>query len=93
MKPALVLQLFQDRVDADRGVALPARPRVGAWFETGIDPVEARAVSDEPAAFVRVMVLPLDLLGRSSIRYMRDSDRERPKPQRYQVFVDQPLEL
>ena len=65
----------------------------GAWFETGSDPVEARAMSDGPAAFVRVMVLPRHLLGRSSIQYVRDSDRDRPKVQRYQVFVDEPIEL
>jgi hypothetical protein len=65
----------------------------GAWFENGCDPVEAHAVSDCPAAFVRVMVLPAELRGQSSIRYVRDSDRERPKPQRYQVFVDEPIEL
>lgn len=67
--------------------------RYGAWFESGVDPVEARAVSEESAAFVRVMVLPRELLGRSSIQYVRDSDRERPKPQQYQVFVDEPLVL
>jgi hypothetical protein len=67
--------------------------RYGAWFESGVEPVEARAVSDEPAAFVRVMVLPRELLGRPSIQYVRDADRDRPKLQRYQVFVDVPLEL
>lgn len=67
--------------------------RHGAWFESGIDPVEARAVSDEQATFVRVMVLPRELLGRKSIQYVRESDRDRPKLQRYEVFVDEPLEL
>lgn len=67
--------------------------RYGAWFETGVDPVEARAASDGPAVFVRVMVLPRELLGRRSIQYVRDADKDRPKPQRYEVFVDQPLEL
>ena len=65
----------------------------GAWCENGSDPVEAHAVSDATAAFVRVMVLPADLKGRSSIQYVRDSDRDKPKPQRYQVFVDEPIEL
>ena len=67
--------------------------RYEAWIENGSEPVEARAVSDDAAAFVRVMVLLRELLGRSSIQYVRDSDRDRPKPQRYQVFVDEPLEL
>jgi quercetin dioxygenase-like cupin family protein len=65
--------------------------RYGAWFENGTDPVEAHAVSDTTAAFVRVMILPGELLGQSSIRYVRESDKNRPKPQRYQVFVDEPL--
>ncbi len=67
--------------------------RYGAWFENGADPVEAHAVGDGAAAFVRVMVLPPELLGQSSLRYVRDADRDKPKPQRYQVFVDEPLEL
>jgi len=67
--------------------------RYGAWFERGVDPVEAWAMSDEPAAFVRVMVLPRELLGRRSIQYVRESDKDRPKPQRYEVFVDEPLVL
>ena len=46
---------------------------------------------DAPAAFVRVMVLPRRLLGTPSIRYVRDEDRDRPKSQRYTIFVDEPL--
>jgi hypothetical protein len=65
--------------------------RYGAWFENGSEPVEAHAVSDTTAAFVRVMILPAELIGRPSIRYVRESDAERPKPQRYEVFVDEPL--
>lgn len=67
--------------------------RYGAWFENGVEPVEAHTVSDDTAAFVRVMVLPGELRGRPSIQYVRDSDKDRPKPQRYQVFVDEPLHL
>jgi hypothetical protein len=67
--------------------------RYGAWFEDGRAPVEARAVSDDGAAFVRVMILPRELLGRPSIRYVRPDDADRPKPQRYHVYVDAPVEL
>jgi quercetin dioxygenase-like cupin family protein len=67
--------------------------RYGAWFANGTDPVEAQAVSEDTAAFVRVMVLPRELLGRPSIRYVRENDKDRPKPQRYQVFVDEPLDI
>ena len=64
-----------------------------AWFESGVEPVLATASTTEPTAFVRVMVLPADYLGRSSIQYVREEDREKPKLQRYQIFLDQPFEL
>ena len=58
------------------------------WFESGPIAVYARASSDG-AAFVRVMVLPAEYQGRSSIRYVLEEDRDRPKPQRYIVHVDE----
>ena len=63
------------------------------WFESGPDPVYAATHADEPSAFVRCMVLPRALLGTPSIRYVRDEDRERPKSQRYTVFLDEPVQL
>ena len=63
-----------------------------AWFEPGPEPVFAAASETEPTAFVRCMVLPDRLLGQSSIRYVRDEDAGRPKPQQYTVFVDQLVE-
>ena len=63
------------------------------WFETGPDPVHAWTHADEPSAFVRCMVLPRALQGSPSIRYVRDEDRERPKSQRYTVFLDEPVDL
>jgi hypothetical protein len=62
-----------------------------AWFETGPDPVFAGADEQQPTAFVRCMVLPGALRGKSSIRYVRDEDADKPKLQTYQVFVDEPL--
>ena len=64
-----------------------------AWFEAGPDPVYATTHAHEPSAFVRCMVLPRALQGSPSIRYVRDEDRERPKSQRYTVFLDEPVEL
>jgi quercetin dioxygenase-like cupin family protein len=61
------------------------------WFERGPDPVYAEVVGDAPASFVRVMVLPIALLGKSSIRYVKPEDQARPKSQTYTVFVDAPL--
>jgi quercetin dioxygenase-like cupin family protein len=60
-----------------------------AWFEPGPEAVFAAASESEPTAFVRCMVLPPGLKGQSSIRYLRDEDAEKPKPQRYSVFVDE----
>lgn len=64
-----------------------------AWFERGPDPVYAESIADEPTSFVRVMVLPVALLGKSSIRYVKPEDEARPKSQRYTVFVDAPITL
>jgi hypothetical protein len=63
------------------------------WFESGPDPVYASTHAEEPSAFVRCMVLPRALQGSPSIRYVRDEDRERPKSQRYTVFLDEPVTL
>jgi quercetin dioxygenase-like cupin family protein len=63
-----------------------------AWFEPGPVPVFAAASETAPTAFVRCMVLPGRLRGQSSIRYVRDEDAAKPKPQKYTVFVDEPLE-
>lgn len=68
-------------------------PPGGSWFEAGPDPVYAEGSKTEATAFVRVMVLPEDLLGKSSITYVRPEDRDRPKDQRYTVFVDEPIDL
>ena len=62
-----------------------------AWFEPGPEPVFAAGSETEPTAFVRCMVLPIRLRGQSSIRYVRDEDAGKPKPQSYTVFVDEPL--
>jgi len=62
-----------------------------AWFESGPDPVFAAASTTEETAFVRCMVLPLALKGKSSIRYVDTADNDKPKTQRYQVFIDFPV--
>ena len=64
-----------------------------AWFEAGPDPVYARASANEPTAFARVMILPRSLLGKSSITYVNPDDVAKPKSQRYQVFIDEPIAL
>ncbi len=66
---------------------------LGAWFEPGPEPVYAVASLTEPSAFVRVMILPDRLKGQSSIRYVNAVDRDKPKSQRYTVFLDEPINI
>jgi quercetin dioxygenase-like cupin family protein len=64
-------------------------PLYGSWFEPGPIPVRAEAGDAGPAAFVRVMILPVSLKGRSSITYVGEgADETIVKPQRYTVFTD-----
>ena len=65
----------------------------GAWFESGPEPVFAQASINVPSRFIRTMVLPRSLLGASSIRYVNDEDRDKPKSQRYRVFGEAPITL
>jgi hypothetical protein len=65
----------------------------GAWFETGSDPVFAETWPDGPSHFIRVMILPRPIRGKSSIRYVNAQDQDKPKSQKYQVFVDEPIAL
>ncbi len=61
-----------------------------AWYEAGPDPVFAQA-GTKPARFIRVMILPRALIGKSSIQYVNAEDADKPKVQQYRVFVDEPL--
>jgi hypothetical protein len=63
----------------------------GAWFESGPDPVFAQAAPDRPSRFVRVMILPRTLLGKSSIQYVNDADKDKPRVQQYKIFADAPI--
>ena len=65
----------------------------GAWFESGPEPVFAQASMDVSSRFIRTMVLPRSLLGASSIRYVNDEDRDKPKSQSYRVFAERPIDL
>ena len=63
----------------------------GAWYETGPDPVFAQASADKPTRFIRVMILPRALLGKSSIEYLNEADKAKPKSQSYKLYADVPL--
>lgn len=60
------------------------------WFESGPDPVFAQA-ADRPTRFIRVMVLPAAYLGKSSVEYINEEDKAKPRVQQYRIFADMPL--
>jgi hypothetical protein len=62
-----------------------------AWYESGPDPVFAQAAADRPSRFIRVMILPRALIGKSSIEYLNEADMAKPRLQQYKIFVDAPI--
>jgi hypothetical protein len=65
----------------------------GAWYESGPDAVFAQAAADRPSRFIRAMILPLELIGKSSVQYLNDDDKAKPKLQKYKIFADAPITL
>lgn len=65
----------------------------GAWFESGPEPVLARASRQVETAFVRVMLLPAEWTGKRTIRYVDPADADLPRLQRATVHFDQPITL
>jgi hypothetical protein len=62
----------------------------GAWYESGPEPVFAQA-ADRPSRFIRVMILPRALLGKSSLQLVDPADAQKPRAQQYQIFADLPI--
>ena len=62
-----------------------------AWYETGPDPVFAQAAMDRPSRFIRVMILPRALAGKSSLEYLNEDDKAKPKTQQYKIYADAPI--
>jgi hypothetical protein len=65
----------------------------GAWYESGPEPVFAQAAADKPSRFIRVLILPRALIGKSSIAYVNEEDKAKPKTQTYKVFADATIEF
>ena len=53
----------------------------------------AQAAADRATRFVRVMLLPRELLGTSSIQYVNEEDKAKPRSQSYRFFADMPIAL
>jgi hypothetical protein len=64
----------------------------GAWYESGPDPVFAQA-ADRPTRFIRVMILPVSYVGKSSVEYLNEEDKAKPKSQQYKIYADLPLTI
>jgi hypothetical protein len=62
----------------------------GAWYESGPEPVFAQA-ADRPSRFIRVMILPRALLGKSSLQFVDAADAAKPRAQQYTIFADVPI--
>jgi len=62
----------------------------GAWYESGPEPVFAQA-AQSPSRFIRVMILPGALLGKSSLQLVDPADAGKRRAQQYQIFVDAPI--
>ncbi|MGB7098592.1 MAG: hypothetical protein WBD95_07465 [Xanthobacteraceae bacterium] len=60
------------------------------WYESGPDPVFAQA-ADRPTRFIRVMILPVSYLGKSSVEYLREEDKDKPRTQKYNIYADMPI--
>jgi len=63
----------------------------GAWYEAGPDPVFAQGSAATASRFIRVMILPRALIGKSSIQYVNEEDKAKPKAQSYKMFADAPI--
>ena len=61
------------------------------WYETGSDPVFAQAAMDRPSRFIRVMILPRTLIGKSSFQFVNEEDKAKPRVQQYKIFADMPI--
>ncbi len=64
-----------------------------AWYEPGPEPVFAQAAADKDSRFIRVMILPRALVGKSSIQYVNEGDKAKSKLQSYKIYADAPIEF
>jgi hypothetical protein len=63
------------------------------WVEHGPDSVYAKASEHQLSSFVRVMIVPEQYKGRSTITYVKAEDQEKPKSQSYKRYLEEPISL
>jgi len=90
--PGIRCLLFGRITIETEGHSAPHGP-LGAWYESGTEPVRAVASPEEATAFARVMLLPREWRGQRTIRYVDPADAERPKLQQARVFFDVDVEI
>jgi quercetin dioxygenase-like cupin family protein len=61
------------------------------WYESGPAPVYAAASPTDETAFVRCMLVPAELAGKRTIRYVDPADEDKPKLQRARIYLERPL--
>jgi hypothetical protein len=64
-----------------------------AWYESGPDPVLVQAASNKQSRFIRVMILPRELTGKSSIQYVNEEDKAKSTSQSHKIYADGPIEF
>jgi len=64
-----------------------------AWFEAGPEPVFAEASEKSHSRFIRVMLVPPEFEGKSTIQYVRDEDLDKPKSQIYRKYCETRLNI
>jgi hypothetical protein len=55
--------------------------------------VFAQAAKNRSSRFIRVLILPRALIGKSSISYVNEADKAKPKTQQYKVYADAPIDF
>ena len=63
------------------------------WVEHGPDRVYAKASEVYLSSFVRVMIVPEQYKGKSTITYVRPEDADKPKLQSYKRYLEEPISL
>lgn len=62
-----------------------------AWFEDFASPVEAIPQNETFASFIRAMAVPEKFEGQTTIEYLNDADKDRPKFQKTHRFFDKAI--
>ena len=91
-KAAGIRRLYQGRLVAEIGPELRRIDAGTAWFETGHDPVIGRNIAPA-SAFVRALVLPLELLGQPTFIAWNEVEAAKPRGTRRTEYFDAVVRL